>query len=369
MEFTMKKAPIKTNQQRSYKRSITLHFALLIVSLAAMITKAFIDVPEDSFWVPIQMFDTFFMLAIGAGTSVIVELLYSIGEGTSHKFAEYSRIVDPINTGLLIALLLPASLPIYALILAVVIGVFVGKIVFGGYGYYIFNPVLVGVLFANISFGLRIDYGRTPLTMLKEAMAGGSFTFDIPELLLGNYNAIAIGSSSAIILLIAFIYLCVTKVIDLKISGTFLLSIIIISATVGFVNFGTAGGAMWNYVLVNLLSGLTIFAAVFLVSESVSSPTSRETKMIYAVVVAVLTMVVRILGTEIEGIVFAVLFGNMITPFLNRTVKRSNKHTLIKTSIILFVVVVFVGASLGFLLQGRYIELFEPAVRMIGGIL
>jgi electron transport complex protein RnfD len=120
--------------------------------------------------------------------------------------------------------------------------------------------------------------------------------------------------------------------------------------------------------LVNLLTGLTLFGAVFLVSEAVSSPTSRETKIIYAVVIAVLTMAVRVLGTNPEGIIFAVLFGNMITPFLNRTVKRSNKRTFITTALVSLAVVIFTGLVLGFILQGRLIEIYDVSV-LIGGIL
>ena len=70
------------------------------------------------------------------------------------KFEAYSGYIDPINTGLLIALLLPTTTPVYVLALAVFVGVYAGKLVFGGYGFYIFNPALVGVLFANISFKL-----------------------------------------------------------------------------------------------------------------------------------------------------------------------------------------------------------------------
>jgi electron transport complex protein RnfD len=113
-----------------------------------------------------------------------------------------------------------------------------------------------------------------------------------------------------------------------------------------------------------MVTGLTMFGAVFLVSESVSSPTSRETKIIYAVAVATLTVAVRVLGKEIEGIVFAVLFGNMITPFLNRTVRRSDKKALIKTIVISFCVVIFIAVALGFIVQNNAQDLYG----LVGGI-
>jgi len=366
MEFTTKKPPIKSNQGRSYKNQLTLHFSLVVVSLAAIFTRALIPVLEDSTWGPDQMFKTFLMLAVGAGVSVLIELLYALTEGKSHEFSKYSRLVNPINTGLIIALLLPTSTPIYVLILAVLVGVYAGKIVFGGYGYYIFNPALVGVLFANISFETQIIYGATPLLQLKESLSGGAANFEVFNLLFGNYDSVAIGSTAAVLLILVFIYLLINKVVDLRSSGTFILGVVIISLGIGFVNFGFNG--MMSYMLVNLLTGLTLFGAVFLVSETVSSPTSRETKIIYAVVIAVLTMAVRVLGTNPEGIIFAVLFGNMITPFLNRTVKRSNKRTFIITASVSLAVVIFTGLILGFILQGRLIEIYDVAT-LIGGIL
>ncbi len=364
MEFTTKKPPIKTNQGRSYKKQLVLHISILIVSLAAIFTRAFVPVLEGEEWSPDLLFKSFLMLAVGVAVSVLIELIYSLSEGTAQEFTQYKRLVDPINTGLLIALLLPSVTPIYVLVLAVAIGVYAGKIVFGGYGYYIFNPVLVGVLFAQLSFAGQIAVEGTPLLQLKDGLTS-AFRPDILSLLTGNYEAVAIGSTAAILLVLLFFYLAINKVVDLRSSGVFVLSIVLISLGIGFVNFDVAG--MLTYASVNLLTGLTLFGAVFLVSETISSPTSREAKIIYAVVIAVITMAVRVLGDEPEGVVFAILFGNMITPFLNRTVKRSNKATYIRTAVISFVIVVFTGLLFGFILQGELLQIFN-ATAFMGGL-
>ncbi len=363
MNFKTKKVPIVTRSQSTFKRLITLHFALIVLSITTIALKAVSDVSD-----PLDLaFKAFLMLAVGALVSVVVEMFYALSTKKINKFESYNAFVDPINTGLIIALLLPSTTPIYVLVLAVIVGVYIGKLVFGGYGYYIFNPALVGVLFAQISFGLRLIISGTPLQLLKQAIEGQTVVFNIKELLLGNYEAIAIGSTSVIILGVIFIYLLVSKVIDIRISGTFLLTVFILSLGIGYVNFYVAGdlSGVSNYVIVNMISGLTMFAAVFLISESVSSPTSRETKIIYAVAVGVLTVAVRVLGKEIEGVVFAVLFGNMITPFLNRTVKRSDKKTLIKTIVIAFVFVVFIAFALGFIVQNNASDLYVA----VGGML
>ncbi len=359
MEFITKKPPIVMNSQRTLKRSLNLHFAIIIIAIASIILKMFTKVPESvSYTAFDQTIKVILMLVIGAGVSVLVEYLYALSEGTQSKFYKHKGFIDPINTGLLIALLLPTVTPIYVLILAVIIGVYAGKIVFGGYGYYIFIPVLVGVLFANLSFKSQLIVEGTPLSLLKDAISGGTFRLDnLKELFIGNYEAIAIGSTSVLFLVMMFFYLAVTRVIDLRTTGTFLLSVLIMSFGIGII-----WGFPLEYAIVNLMTGLTIFGVVFLISEPVSSPTSRETKMIYAVVVAILMMLVRVLGDQSEGLIFAILFGNLITPFINRTVKRSNKSTMIKTSIILFVIVIFTTITIGFILQGRLIEVLGGAL-------
>jgi len=362
MEFTMKKPPIVQNSQSSLKRSFNLHIALIVVSIAAIILKAFTAVPDDATFTALdQAFKVFLMLAVGVGVSVIIELFYALSEGSTKKFESYEGFVDPINSGLLIALLLPTITPIYVLILAVGVGVYVGKLVFGGYGYYIFNPALVGVLFANVSFGSRLYVAGTPLELLKKSMSGETYQFEnVMELFVGNYEAIAIGSTAAILLVFVMIYLIVTRVIDYRTVVAYLLTVGVISFIAGWVN-----GFLVDYVIVNMISGFTLFGAAFLVAEPVSSPTSRETKYIYAVVIGIMMMLVRVLGNEAEGLVFAVLFGNMITPFINRTVKRSNKQGLIKTVSILAVSVILMGFVLGFLLQNRLIEAFAS----LGGMM
>lgn len=363
MNFITKKAPIVNNSQRSFKRSITLHFALILVAIGSVILKAVSDVSD-----PIDLaFKAFLMLAAGALASVIIEVFYSMSEKTISKFDSYKGFVDPINTGLIIALLLPAVTPIYVLLLAVFVGVYAGKLVFGGYGFYIFNPALVGVLFAQLSFSKQLIVENTPLMMLKDALNGLSINFNLSDLLIGNYEAVAIGSTSVILLAGLFLYLLVTKVIDFRISGTFLLSVLLISFGIGFINYYVSGdfGGVFDYVLVNMITGLTFFGAVFFISETVSSPTSRETKIVYAVVIAIIMMTVRVLGDNTEGLIFAVLFGNMITPFINRTVRRTNKKTLIKTLVVSLVFILITAVSLGFILQGRVEEVYA----FVGGVM
>lgn len=377
MKFITKKPPIVTNGEHTYKRSLTLHIALIIAALAAIILNGFYTYPVFEDVTPLfnsgleQSFKVFSMIAIASMIAVVIELFYSLFEGDTTKFSSYKGFVDPINTGILIALLLPINTPIFVLALAVFVGVYIGKLVFGGFGFYIFNPALVGALFAFSAFGadhLAQDL-VTPLELLKTAITTNSafIMSDVWPLLIGNYQSISIGSTSVIVLLLLFAYLCVTKVIDLRISGTYLLTVVVMSFGIGGILFGFGEMAL-NYVLINLITGIAVFGAVFFVSETVSTPTSRETKLVYAVTVAILMMVFRTLSSNVEGLIYAVLFGNMITPFLNRTVKKSNKKALIKTLIGITIAVVGVTFIIGFMLKGQIEESTVSAI-MFGGIL
>lgn len=370
MKFVTKKPPIIQSSDKTYKRALSLHIAIIIISLSAIIMNGFHNVQDGTNYNLDQSFAVFGMLAIGAIVAVIVELFYRLSEGDTTRFSSYAGFVDPLSTGLLIALLLPITTPIYVLALAVIVGTYAGKLVFGGYGYYIFNPALVGVIFASLSFSGQIAISGTPLMLLKDVFVTGSTLNGIAlqDLLVGNYAAIAVGSTSIIVLFLLFIYLIITKVIDLRLSGTFLVTVLFMSFGIGTILWAFDGGSTVAYMVVNLFTGLTMFAAVFLVSEPVSTPTSRETKIIFGVTVAVLMMMMRTLSDNVEGVVFAVLFANMITPFINRTVKRSNTGSLIKTIIGCVIFVVIATIAIGFMLQGQLIELNETA-EVVGGMI
>jgi electron transport complex protein RnfD len=377
MKFVTKKPPIVNSQEKSLKRLLTLHIALIIISLSAILMNGFYNVADGEVFNLDQSFAVFGMIVIGAVTAFIVELLYALSEGDTSKFTSYRGFIDPLNTGILIALLLPATTPAFVLVLSVIIGTYAGKLVFGGRGYYIFNPALVGALFANASFASQLSLGEdvngeaiiTPLQGLKEVFTSGAMqTLELQDLLIGNYAEIAVGSTSVIVLLLLFVYLWLNKVVDLRLSGSFLLTVLFMSFGIGYILWAFDNGSALNYMVVNTLTGLTLFGAVFLVSESVSTPTSRETKLIFGVTVAILMMLIRTVSDSVEGLVYAVLFGNMITPFINRTVRRSNQKTLWTTVAVLAVIVIGVTIAIGFVLQGRLIDVFQTELGMMGGL-
>ena len=111
MKFVANKPPVVQNSQRTYKRSLNLHFAIIAVSIAAVIIK-FITTAQEGTTSVENGLKVLLMLVIGALFSVFIEVAYSYFEGTLEKFKVYGAYIEPISIGLLIALLLPTITPI-----------------------------------------------------------------------------------------------------------------------------------------------------------------------------------------------------------------------------------------------------------------
>jgi electron transport complex protein RnfD len=244
---------------------------------------------------------------------------------------------------MMVALLLPLHAPLYLVAVSTLVSVWIAKLVFGGFGNSIFQNATVGVLFAYVSFGPQIaltpaliEQGVTyPIDVLKNALFNNTTSgLDVMALLVGGeYYTIAAGAMSGLVLLGIWLVLSVTKTIDWILGATYLAVVFTISTIVG----GTALG------IEMLVTGMVLFAAVFLVSDPVTSPTTRNTKVLYAVIVAVVTVMIRVLGNNTEGVLFAVLIGNVVTPYMNRNARSGSLRTLIQTTVIAMVLTVAAG--------------------------
>lgn len=244
---------------------------------------------------------------------------------------------------MMVALLLPLHAPLYLLAVSTIVAVWIGKLVFGGFGNSIFQNATVGVLFAYVSFAPQIalpveliDAGVFyPIDVLKQAVFNNQLSgLDMGSLLLGGeYYTIAAGAMSGFVLIGLWVILSVTRTIDWMLGATYVGSVFVIGTIVG----GTSLG------IEMILTGIVLFAAVFLVSDPITSPTTRNTKLLYAVIVAVVTVMIRILGNNTEGVLFAILIGNVITPYMNRIARSGTLRTFIQTAAIAIVITVASG--------------------------
>lgn len=231
--------------------------------------------------------------------------------------------LSAILTGLLLALNLPSNIPVWMVLIGCVVAIGIGKMTFGGLGCNIFNPALVGRVFLLLSFPVamttwpepivnRMAYtdattGATILGQLKQNLITPD-QINLLDAALGNMGG-SMGEVGAIALLLGFAYLLCFRVITwhipVAIIGTAALFSLCIGAPVG----------------VEILSGGMLLGAIFMATDYVTSPMSRSGMLLYGAMIGIITIIIRQWGAYPEGMSFAILIMNGVTPLINRYMK------------------------------------------------
>lgn len=225
-------------------------------------------------------------------------------------------------TGLILGFSLPWNAPWYVSVISSGVGIGLGKTVFGGLGYNIFNPAMVGRAFAMLSFAkevgtaayvqsgsaLGIVTQATPLAMAR-AHAG-----DFPglwPLLVGAHNG-SLGETSVLACLAGGLYLCYRRSASWEIPVGVLLSVIVGAYAVEL------AGMTPMTVLQHLTSGALFFGAFFIATDPVTSPLTPKGKFIFGIGIGLFTVLIRAFSGYPEGVMFAVLLMNAAVPLINR---------------------------------------------------
>lgn len=239
-------------------------------------------------------------------------------------------------TGLLLAMNLPSNAPLYIPAVGSFVAIAITKHLFGGLGYNIFNPALIGRAFVLISFPkimttyvapaatfMAVDAKTTatPLVLLKEeGMARLLEIFHTKaalyqDLLVGN-RAGSLGETSAIALLLGGVFLLMKRYITWHIPVPFIL-------TVGFLTwmFGGKEGFLSGDPIFHMLSGGLILGAFFMATDYVTGPSVRNAQIVFGISAGILTVLIRLKGGYPEGVMFAILIMNCFAPLLDRGMK------------------------------------------------
>ncbi|MDA3879646.1 MAG: RnfABCDGE type electron transport complex subunit D [Prolixibacteraceae bacterium] len=240
-----------------------------------------------------------------------------------------------ILTGILLAMNVPAGLPLWIMIIGAIVAIGVGKMSFGGLGHNPFNPALVGRVFLLISFPVQMTTWpnvtkqvvdatseATPLALVKEGVNSGSTVPEIMqqlpnynELLLGNFSG-SLGEMSAALLLLGMVYMLIRKVITWHIPVTIIATVFVFTGILYLVD-----PMQYADPLFHLLSGGLMLGAIYMATDMVSSPMAKKGQIIYALGIGLITVSIRIWGAYPEGISFAILIMNAFTPLINNYVK------------------------------------------------
>ena len=220
--------------------------------------------------------------------------------------------LSAVVTGMLVAMNVPVNLPIWMLLVGDVAAIILVKQLFGGLGCNFVNPALVGRLVMMFSFpSAMTDY--TGSKGLVDAATGatpmaipGALGFDqFMTLFLGKHGG-AIGETCALAILLGGIYLMVRKVIKPIIPLCYIGSCVLFTFLFGGEN-----------PLMQVFAGGLLCGAFFMATDYVTSPITDGGKVIFGIFIGFLTAVIRVYGSYPEGITFAILFGNVLVPYIN----------------------------------------------------
>jgi electron transport complex protein RnfD len=228
-----------------------------------------------------------------------------------------------VITGVILALSLPWSTPWFVTLSASFVAIGLGKVVYGGLGFNLFNPAMVGRAFVMLSFsrylGAPAYVGKyatgvmtqaTPLTALRQ-LAADPGDVKLIDLFLGTVNG-SLGETSALALLVGGIYLCAKRSASWEIPGGTLLAAAVFGILANLLDLSPIPG------LQHLLSGSLLFGAFFIATDPVTSPMSRIGKFYFGFGVGAIIVLLRVFSSYPDGAMFAVLLMNALTPLINR---------------------------------------------------
>lgn len=263
------------------------------------------------------------VLAVSVLSCVLLEWVI-----TKYLLKRPSTVSDlsAVVTGLLLAMNLPCTTPWWVVLIGAIIAIGVAKMTFGGLGQNPFNPAITGRVFLLISFPTYMTDWTVPAGFIhsSDAVSGATLLGKYAE---GGIDAIAgtdylqtlffnIGGSageiSALALLAGFVYLLVRKVIKPWIPLSIFATVFVFSGIFWLIN-----PAVYPDPVFNLLTGGLILGACFMATDYVTSPMSTKGGVIYGVGIGLLVMLIRYFGSYPEGMSFAILIMNMVTPLLN----------------------------------------------------
>jgi RnfABCDGE-type electron transport complex D subunit len=245
--------------------------------------------------------------------------------------------LSAVVTGLLLALNLPSTLPIWEAVLGGVFAMVIVKGLFGGLGQNFMNPALGARCFLLIAFaadmtsfikGTRYEAvsEATPLALIR-SNGGIPSDLNLMDMLVGN-TAGTIGETSVIAILIGAIFMILMGVIDLKIPGSYIVTFAVFMLIFGDQPFNI------TYLVAELCGGGLMLGAFFMATDYVTSPITPAGKIIFGICCGLLTGIFRCFGANAEGVSFAIILSNLLVPIIEKftvptafgVVKEAKKH-------------------------------------------
>lgn len=283
-----------------------------------------------------------FVILLSVGSAVLGETLYN----KIRKFPNTVKDLSAVVTGVIFALSIPPVVPVYVPVIGGLFATVLVKMLFGGLGKNFANPAVTARIFVVLAWGTALNtfvpvidlsngfsemfkyFGMnstelsaiasaTPLGVIKDGLKTGT-SLDVllqslsnSDMFLGTIAGCA-GEVSALALIIGGVYLLVRKVIRFEIPVLFVATTVF-GAVIFYGDFDMA--------LPTLLSGGLLFGAIFMATDYTTNPNTTIGRIIFAVGCGLLTIIFRKLGRMAEGVSFAILLMNIVTPLLDKWIK------------------------------------------------
>lgn len=270
-------------------------------------------------------------------TCLVTEYALCRLNGKQVTVGDWSAVI----TGLLYGLTLPPSLPIWMTVVGGIAAIGLGKFMFGGLGYNVFNPALVGRALLQAAFPVAMTtwpamptnrFSATPNSTMAwpftepvyDAISGATpladwkfngYTTANGDLLLGSISG-STGETCALLILIGGIYLVARKMMSWRIPLAILVTVASCSAILHLIDPARYAGPLFM-----LFSGGLMLGAVFMATDMVASPMTHTGCVLYGVLIGILVIVIRVWGGLPEGVMYAILLANAVSPQIDNWIQ------------------------------------------------
>ncbi len=243
-----------------------------------------------------------------------------------------NNFLAPIISGMIYAFLLPSTISIYIVVVGALVGIIIGKLVFGGLGSNVVNPAAFGRCFVGICFGSSFTYSNlvTSATALGDLKTSGLASYalvlenySLCNLFLGNIPG-SIGEVCKLLIIVGAIYLFVRKSADIRTFIGFIGTFVLLSLVAAI----AMNVDVIEFTLFNLFTGGVLFGAVYMITDPVTTPITQRGRVLFGVLVAGTTLMIRFFGAYPEGMAFSIILFNMCVPLIDHHSISANKFTL-----------------------------------------
>lgn len=250
----------------------------------------------------------FWVILVTIASCVVSEMLYL-------KLMKKKVTCDgsAVVTGLLLALNLPVEIPYWIAILGGIFAIIIVKQLFGGLGQNFMNPALGARCFLLISFaGQMTNFTldgvstATPLALMRNDKI-----VNVTDMFIGNIAG-TIGETCTIALILGGVYLIVKKIIDFRIPLAYLITFTMFMAAF------SSRGLDRSYLIAQLSGGGIMLGAFFMATDYVTSPITHKGRILYGILLGILTGSFRLWGNSAEGVSYAIILGNLVVPLIDQ---------------------------------------------------